>query len=102
MCGVYVYVSMFVGHRLATKLFIGKLPATRGVRVIIGYGPMMRGVIGLQNSCSAFEWGAFNHASHDAPQLRHYNYYVCMCIFVFECVCLCMRVTARSVTLLLL
>ena len=28
--------SRFVGHRLATKLFIGKLLATRGVWVIIG------------------------------------------------------------------
>ena len=26
----------FVGHHLATKVFIGKLPATRGVWVIIG------------------------------------------------------------------
>jgi hypothetical protein len=25
-----------LGHRLATKVFIGKLPATRGVQVIIG------------------------------------------------------------------
>jgi hypothetical protein len=37
---------VFVGHRLATKVFIGKLPATRGVQIIIvqanderGHGP---------------------------------------------------------------
>ena len=29
-------VHVFVGHRLVTKAFIGKLPATRGARVIIG------------------------------------------------------------------
>ncbi len=32
---------------------------------------MMRGVMGLQISCTC---SAFDHASH-APQLRHYNYY---------------------------
>ena len=37
---------------------------------------MMRGVMGLQISCSALiNWGAFDHAPH-APQLRHYNYHV--------------------------
>ena len=29
-------VHAFVGHSLVTKLFIGKLPATRGVWLIIG------------------------------------------------------------------
>ena len=29
-------IKIIVGHRLATKVFIGKLPATRGVWVIIG------------------------------------------------------------------
>ena len=35
---VYVVneTRLIVGHRLATKVFIGKLPATRGVWVIIG------------------------------------------------------------------
>jgi hypothetical protein len=31
-----LYTTVFVGHRLATKVFIGYLPATRGVQVIIG------------------------------------------------------------------
>ena len=33
---VCMYVCMFVGCCLATKVFIGKLPATRGVWVIVG------------------------------------------------------------------
>ena len=31
-----VYIRLLVGHCLATKVFIGKLPATGGVWVIIG------------------------------------------------------------------
>ena len=34
--GVTTCIYIFVGSCLATKVFIGKLPATRGVRVIIG------------------------------------------------------------------
>ena len=30
-----ILLAVIVGHRLATTVFIGKLPATRGVRVII-------------------------------------------------------------------
>ena len=33
---MYMYVQMLVGHCLATKVFIGKLPATREVWVIVG------------------------------------------------------------------
>ena len=29
-------IHVFVGHRLVTKVFVGKLPATRGVWVIVG------------------------------------------------------------------
>ena len=35
----------------SNQSFIDKLPATRGVWVIIGYRPMMRGVMFQQNSC---------------------------------------------------
>ena len=34
---IHVYVYIFVGHHLATKVLIGKLPATRGVWVIINH-----------------------------------------------------------------
>ena len=43
LCKFYIHVSMsgaakimLVGHRLVTLSFFGKLPATRGVWVIIG------------------------------------------------------------------
>ena len=32
---IMIIIILFVGHHLATKLFIGKLPANRGVWVII-------------------------------------------------------------------
>jgi hypothetical protein len=45
-------VNTIVGHHLATKVFIGKLPATRGVWVITGYnrpiGQWWEGAIGQQ------------------------------------------------------
>lgn len=46
---------------------MGKLKATRGVWVIVGYSdiiPMIRG--------GHLNWGAFDHPSH-APQLRSCN-----------------------------
>ena len=36
VCVFGIYVCVFVGCCLATKVFLGKLPATRGVWVIIG------------------------------------------------------------------
>jgi hypothetical protein len=56
LCSVCVYMYIAKGYynvlcrpsSLATKVFIGKLPGVRVSR------PMMRGVMGLPNSCSAF------------------------------------------------
>ena len=46
----YTYCT-FVGHRLATEVLIGKLPATRGVWVIIGQANDERGqATGQQDS----------------------------------------------------
>ena len=60
---------------------ISQLLATGGVWVIIGYNPVMRGVMGQRTSCSTLiAWGAFDHASH-APQLRSCNYDLCELIF---------------------
>ena len=49
--------------RLATKVFLGKLPATRGVWIIVGR-PMMRGDHGPTRKLQDLNWGAFDHVSH--------------------------------------
>ena len=72
-CHVYITrlnwkIIHIIGHHLATKAFIGKLPATTGVWVIIGT-PMMRGGQGPIRQLQDLNWGAFTHVSH-APQLR--------------------------------
>ena len=73
-----VCVDLFVGHYLATKVYIGKLPATGWTWVIKGR-LMMKGGHGQQKLVARLNWGAFDHASH-APQLRSCNYYLCLCI----------------------
>jgi hypothetical protein len=63
--------NLFIGHRLAIKVFIGKLPATRGVRVIIESANDKRG----HGPIKYLSWSAFDHASHQGliePRKRLY------------------------------
>ena len=72
---MHVYVTPVLGNRnysycmaiaIATKVFIGELPATRGVWV----RAMMRGGHGPIRQLQDLNWGAFDCASH-APQLTY-------------------------------
>ena len=58
--------------------FIGKLPATGGVWVIIGEANNERGsIIGQQNSCKT------SSVVHSTTHLMHPNYiiYTCVCVY---------------------
>ena len=65
-------VNVFIGHCLATKVYIGKLPATRGVCVVIGWANGASGH-GPTKNLQDLNWDAFDHAAH-VPQLRSCNY----------------------------
>ena len=53
LCGLGLSGFIRVHHHLATKVFIGKLLATRGVLVIIANDE--RGDIGQQNNCKTLK-----------------------------------------------
>ena len=67
-------IHIFVDHCLATKVFIGKLPATARGWVIIQEANDKRGHW-ANKVVIRLNWGAFDHASH-APHLRSDNYYI--------------------------
>ena len=67
------YKTSLVGCCLANNVCIGKLPATRGVWVIIGYSSIMKGSWANKIVCCKTVGGV--HSTMHAPQLRSYNYY---------------------------
>ena len=76
---VHVCMCVFVGSCLATKVFIGNLPATgRGWVIIKQASDEQR-----STTNKSVNWSALNHASCATP--INVMYLLCVCV----CVCVC-------------